>query len=143
MRPLLVSLLALGTLAMGGQPPDVPGTTQSAEPYHARFRQLGDLYGAMYVARSVTFSFRDFFGSTIGMCRFSSNGRNHVDLSLSAWDRGSETFREMLVFHEPGYGLLGRGHKNTRHSDGRPESLMNGWLFNERTYQANRHPASG
>jgi hypothetical protein len=137
---LFISLIALLTLAMGGKRPDIPepGVPSPAEPYHAKFRELANTYGAVLVGKSVVFSFRSFFGSTIGMCRMNGSGRNSVELSSSAWSKGSDTFKEMLVFHELGHCLLGRGHKNSRHSDGRPESVMNSFIFDGRTYTANR-----
>lgn len=135
-----VILLGFLSLAMGGKRPDVaqPGNTASPEPIQVKFKSLGQTFGAAFVAQTVSFSFTTFFGSTIGMCRMSSSGRNSVQLSSSAWSRGSATFQEMLVFHELGHCLLGRGHKNTRMSSGQPESLMNSFIFDERTYLANR-----
>jgi len=138
-----IGLLSFVLLAMGGvrpqpAPGETPATPASIAPYETRFRTTGQTYGANFGNRTVTFGFRSFFGSTVGMCSFSSSGRNHVDFSTSAWSRGSDTFKEMLSFHELGHCLLGRGHKNTTHSSGRPESIMNSWLFNEKTYLANR-----
>ncbi len=143
MRFLLISILAIATMGMGPARPQIPDETEPAppsavEPYHERFRTLGQTFGAVFVARSVSFSFRNFSGSTVGMCQFSSNGKNKVQLSTSDWKNGSDTFREMLMFHELGHCLLGRGHKNTKHSSGRPESIMNSSLFNQNTYLANR-----
>ena len=138
-----IALLSFVLMAMGGVRPqpgpgETPATPASVTPYHERFLAQGKVYGADYGNRTVTFGFRSFFGSTIGMCTFSSSGRNRVEFSTSAWSRGSDTFKEMLAFHELGHCLLGRGHKNTRHSSGRPESIMNSWLFDQRTYLANR-----
>lgn len=134
--------LAIFLLGMAPPRPDLPDTPPpslpAVEPFHKSFRSLGASLGAAFLNATVSFSFRGFFGSTVGLCRFSSSGRNKVELSESAWERGSDIFREMLVFHELGHCLLGRGHKNMRHTSGRPESLMNSSLFNERTYLANR-----
>ncbi len=140
---LQIALLAFVLMAMGGvrpQPPpgESPAAPASVAPYHERFKTFGQTYGANYGNRTVTFGFRRFFGSTIGMCSFSSSGRNHVDFSTSAWNKGSDAFKEMLAFHELGHCLLGRGHKNSTHSGGRPESIMNSWLFDQKTYLANR-----
>lgn len=135
----LVALFLLGMAPARPQIPDAPtAPLEPIEPYHQAFRTLGASFGAAFLNASVSFSLRGFFGSTVGLCRMSSSGRNRIELSDSAWGRGSNTFREMLVFHELGHCLLGRGHKNTRHSSGRPESLMNSSLFSERTYLANR-----
>lgn len=129
----------LACLGMGGQRPTIPDASlPSPEPFREKFQQQGAQYGAAFVTQTVSLSFRSFFGATVGMCSFNSSGRNHVDLSSSAWQRGSNTFREMLVYHELGHCLLGRGHKNSKLTSGQPESLMNSWMFDERTYLANR-----
>ena len=143
MRILTVSFLSLFLMAMGGKQPVPPNTPTppppaSVDSHYTKFKNLAQQYGAIFVADSVTFSFRSFFGSTVGMCTFSSSRRNKVELSTNAWNNGSDTFREMLLFHELGHCLLGRGHTNATHSSGRPESLMNSWLFDQRTYVANR-----
>ena len=150
MKIHLITGMAFLTLAMGGQKPIIPlpypspsaapqppSAPHPANAYQDRFKSFAKTYGAILIAQATTFSFRNFFGGTIGMCTW-GRGFNRVELSTNAWDRGSETFREMLVFHELGHCLLGRGHKNSRHSDGRLESLMNSYLFDQRIYLANR-----
>lgn len=148
MRIVSYAILVFSILAMGGKRPDLPdGSTTppvspsvpaTIDPHYTRFKEFGKTFGARFVATSVTFSFRGFVGSTVGMCTFSSSGRNSVALSTSAWDRGSETFREMLLFHELGHCLLGRGHKNSNHSDGRRESIMASAMFSQKVYLAHR-----
>ena len=147
LRITLLVLLAYFSMAMGPKRPDIPsenggGTTPSGladpEPFQTQFKELGKAYGAIFIAEKVVFSFRSFFGSTIGMCISGSSRTNQVQYSTSAWRGGSNTFREMLSFHELGHCLLGRGHKNSNHSDGRPESVMKSSIFNEKTYLAHR-----
>jgi len=143
MKCFTIAALAFFSMAMGGtRPQPAPGETPNAPasvaPYDERFRSLAKVYGADLKNRTVSYSFRSFFGTTVGMCSFSSSGRNSVQFSSSAWSKGSDTFKEMLAFHELGHCLLGRGHLNDTHGDGRPESLMNSWLFNQNTYLANR-----
>ncbi len=138
-----IALLAFVLMAMGGirpqpDPGETAATPPSIVPYEARFRTTGRTYGANFANRTVSFGFRNFYFSTVGMCSFSSSGQNHVDFSTRAWSRGSDTFKEMLSFHELGHCLLGRAHKNTTYSDGSPDSIMNSWLFSEETYLANR-----
>lgn len=140
MRQYILFGIALTSLAMGGKSPEIPNNPTGPVPdtYEQKFRELAKTYGANLVGKTITFAFKSFFGSTIGMCRMNGSGRNSVDLSTSAWNKGSEAFREMLVFHELGHCLLGRGHKNTSHSDGRRESLMNSYIFDSRVYLAHR-----
>jgi hypothetical protein len=140
MRRVLLIALAVSTMGMGGKRPVIPGDNgnlPAPQPYQDRFKTIGNQYGAAYINQSATFGWRNFLGSTIGMCTWSSRSAK-VEFSPSAWGGGSDTFREMLAFHELGHCLLGRGHKNTRTSNGRIESLMNSYIFDEKTYLANR-----
>jgi len=146
MRLLLVMFLAGNLMAMAPKRPTIPDTgtpsspstpPASISPVEARFKELAQLYGTQLPNNSIAYSFRSFFGSTIGMCVFSGSKRS-VQLSSSAWNNSSDTFKEMLLFHELGHCLLNRDHKNTRHSDGRPESLMASSLFSQSVYLAHR-----
>lgn len=135
MRKFILSTVAFFSLAMGGKRPDIPGNNLPApEPYQTQFKALGKTYGAAFTADSVVFGFRSFFGGVVGMCTYTGR-TNRVEFAPGPWANGSDTFREMLAFHELGHCLLGRGHKNNTHSDGRPESLMKSVMFSERTYQ--------
>ena len=140
MRRSLLLALAFFSLAMGGKRPDIPGNSNLPDPvpYQTKFKEIGKTYGAAFIADSVSFSFRNFFGSVVGMCTTYGSRNNHIDFAPGPWANNSDTFREMLAFHELGHCLLGRGHKNTTHSDGRPESLMRSSMFSERTYLAYR-----
>ncbi len=138
MRSSFTSILVLSCLGMGGIRPPASEPGPSPAPVEARFRELGKTYGAVFVASTVSLSFRYFFGTAIGLCRFTGGPRNQVELSTSAWTSGSDTFREMLLFHELGHCLLGRDHKNSKLSNGQPESVMNSYIFDTRIYTANR-----
>lgn len=133
MRRIFLVLIALSTMGMGGKRPDLP----APEPYQDRFKTIGDTMGAIYINDSATFAFSIFMGFAVGLCNYSP-GHAAVTLSSPTWKNGSDTLREMLVFHELGHCLLGRSHDNARLSSGQPESLMNAVLFDEKTYLANR-----
>jgi hypothetical protein len=142
MRRLLLAgftFFSLAAFAMGGKRPEAPNNPNlpNPEPYQTQFKALGKTYGAAFAADSVVFSFRTFFGGVIGMCTFTGR-TNKVEFSPGPWANNSDTFREMLAFHELGHCLLGRGHKNSSHSDGRPESIMKAVIFSEKTYLAYR-----
>lgn len=141
MRKLIV-LLSFFCLAFGPPRPEIPDQNNSeAGPYETSFRNLGASYGAVFFNKAILFSFRYFFwSSTAGVCYY-TGGRtspNRVELNQSMWSDGSESFREMLIFHELGHCLLGRDHRNTQFSSGRPESIMNSYLFSQRTYERYR-----
>lgn len=139
MRKTLVGLVALTLLtAMGPRRPDISESGETQELF-SEFKQLAQAYGTFLQREDILFSFETFFwGSTAGVCYYQSRSPNRIELSSSHWSRGSETFKEMLLFHELGHCAMGRGHNNGRYSDGRPESLMNSWLFNQQLYRTNR-----
>lgn len=137
-RPLVLLCLLMATTGMAPRMPEPENSTTEPLPYLERFKTLAKTYGATFGNKSVTFSFGALFGGAVGVCYMNGSGRNSITFSSSAWNRGSDTFKEMLVFHELGHCLLGRGHKNTNHSDGRRESLMASMMFDQRIYLAFR-----
>jgi hypothetical protein len=130
-------LISGSVFGMGAKRP-IPTDAPAVDPYYERFKTLGKTYGASFVNDSVKFSFGALIGPAIGLCSYSSAGNASVQFAERAWRGGSDTFREMLSFHELGHCMLGRAHKNTRRSDGRPDSLMTSWMMDEGIYTANR-----
>lgn len=135
---LLITLVSLQAHGMGPRRPNL-SVEQEVSPYYQDFTTLAQSYGAGFIVDRIVFSFRTFwFSSVVGMCTYRGGNTNYVDFSTSAWRAGSSTFKEMLVFHELGHCLLGRGHNNVSHNDGRKESLMNSYIFSQSTYRAYR-----
>lgn len=57
------------------------------------------------------------------------------------WDRYPESLREVLLYHELGHCILGRGHRDDQVEDGyhnRPVSIMNTYLLASSYYLPNR-----
>ncbi|MCB0417744.1 MAG: hypothetical protein H6617_00785 [Bdellovibrionaceae bacterium] len=140
MRVILL-FIVLFSVQAHGMAPRRPSLSVDKEvaPYYQSFQDLAQTYGASFIADRIVFSFTNFwFSSVVGMCTYRGGSTNYVDFSSSAWRSGSGTFKEMLVFHELGHCLLGRGHTNTSYSDGRKESIMNSYIFSQSTYRAYR-----
>ena len=141
MKKVTLCLFAVFLTAMGPRRPILPdGGDDEVMSLYSDFKVLANDFGTTLQKESITFSFTEFFwgSSTVGLCRFYSRGPNQIELSRSNWNRGTETFKEMLLFHELGHCALGRGHFNATHSGGRPESLMNSWLFSQNFYRQHR-----
>ena len=64
-----------------------------------------------------------------GLCSYSSNRlghivENNVTIDLEFWNRFSDNVKEMIVFHELGHCVLGRGHKEGQLTNGQCVSIM-------------------
>ncbi len=59
-----------------------------------------------------------------GVCYYSSNQPNQITIDRSFWDRASDDLREMVVFHELGHCVLGRGHREDSNNNGYCLSIM-------------------
>lgn len=60
-----------------------------------------------------------------GTCNYHSYEPNVVTIDLEYWNSVSTLRREMVVFHELGHCVLGRGHTETAFSNGICTTLMN------------------
>ena len=63
-----------------------------------------------------------------GLCHYSSTRPNQIIIDKSFWSSASSMIREMVVFHELGHCVLGRGHRESHYSDGRCVSIMQSGL---------------
>lgn len=64
-----------------------------------------------------------------GLCTYSTDRQNHiienhVTIDLAFWNQFSDSFKEMIVFHELGHCVLGQGHREGQLEDGRCLSIM-------------------
>ena len=59
-----------------------------------------------------------------GLCTYYSHAPNHVTIDLEFWNRFSDNFKEMIVFHELGHCILGRDHREGQLQDGKCISIM-------------------
>lgn len=73
---------------------------------------------------------------TLGHCSVLLYNKPKVSISEVLWNKASNIEKEMILFHELGHGLLLKGHTNTENSN--KKSLMNKFIFSEKTYIENR-----
>lgn len=74
---------------------------------------------------------------TVGWCR-RGFGKHKIMISEDHWKRYSESSREMLMFHELGHCVLGRGHRDIVTPLDRPVSIMNSVMFSDYFYEQDR-----
>lgn len=60
-----------------------------------------------------------------GTCSYDSHNPNVVTIDLEYWNAASPSRREMVVFHELGHCVLGRGHLETAFANGICATVMN------------------
>jgi hypothetical protein len=65
--------------------------------------------------------------SVLGLCRRSDTEPNRVAVDISAWINSSDSFRELIVFHELGHCVLDREHLDDQ-EDGICQSIMHSGL---------------
>ena len=63
-------------------------------------------------------------GHVAGICTYSSQAPNIVEIDATFWNSNSSFIREMVVFHELGHCVLNRGHDETTFTNGVCESIM-------------------
>ena len=59
-----------------------------------------------------------------GVCNYNSRRPNHIGIDLTFWNRVSDRWREMVVFHELGHCVLFRGHREDSFENGLCVSIM-------------------
>jgi hypothetical protein len=60
----------------------------------------------------------------IGMCDTIKNHSKHIIIDIDFWNRSSDLSRELIVFHELGHCILGRGHRDDANSNHHCNSIM-------------------
>jgi hypothetical protein len=65
-----------------------------------------------------------------GVCHYSSNSPNVITIDQSFWNQSSEYSKEMVVFHELGHCVLGKGHREDADGNGSCLSIMRSGLGN-------------
>ena len=105
-------------------------TTELA-PYFKTFQEEARDHGLIvdYETANVTAEIRQIDeGSVAGSC--STNGQNirHITIDQSFWSKASPLLREMVIFHELGHCILGRGHSEGTFENGVCRSIMRSGL---------------
>lgn len=102
-------------------------------PYFQTFRDQASEHGLTidYQSANVTARIEQINeGSVAGTC--STNGHNIRDIIIDKafWERSSNLIREMIIFHELGHCVLGRGHEEGAFENGICRSIMRSGLGN-------------
>ena len=67
-------------------------------------------------------------GSVAGTCSTNGHDLRHITIDQSFWNRASPLLREMVIFHELGHCILGRGHSEDQFDNGICRSIMRSGL---------------
>lgn len=67
-------------------------------------------------------------GSVAGTCSTNGHDLRHITIDQAFWNRASHLLREMVVFHELGHCVLGRGHEENSFDNGICRSIMRSGL---------------
>ena len=105
--------------------------TPELAPYFRTFQDEARQYGIIvdYESANVTAELINIDeGSVAGAC--STNGHNIRDITIdkSFWNRANSLLREMVIFHELGHCILGRGHSEGSLQNGICRSIMRSGL---------------
>lgn len=80
-------------------------------PYLQRFSEYSKQFGRSIRAESeVTVIFAPLPSRHLGVCQEGFWQTPRVEINRTTWELANESSREILVFHELGHCLLGRGH---------------------------------
>ena len=63
-------------------------------------------------------------GNVAGVCSYSSNLPNAVEIDTDFWNRAPDLIKEMVVFHELGHCVIGRNHYEATDENGVCLSVM-------------------
>ena len=66
--------------------------------------------------------------SVAGSCTTNGHDLTHITIDQTFWIQASHLLREMVIFHELGHCILGRGHKESSFSNGICHSIMRSGL---------------
>jgi hypothetical protein len=67
-------------------------------------------------------------GNVAGTCTTNGHDLRHIVIDQSFWNSASNLLREMVVFHELGHCILGRGHTEGSFQNGICRSIMRSGL---------------
>lgn len=103
----------------------------SLTPYFETFREKALEYDLFidYDAANVTAEIKLINeGSVAGSCTTNGHDLRHIIIDHTFWNQASHLVKEMVIFHELGHCILGRGHKESSFSNGICRSIMRSGL---------------
>ncbi len=69
-------------------------------------------------------------GNVAGVCSYSSYQPNALQIDADFWSIASDLYKEMIVFHELGHCVIGRGHYEATDNHGNCISVMRSGIGN-------------
>lgn len=136
-RVSLSVLLAISLTACQSDPvlteDDSQLLSDDLQPYFSSFEDAAaDLGIPIDIAASgITAEIREINqGDVAGTCSTNGSDIRHITIDRSFWINASPLLREMVVYHELGHCILGRGHTETSFANGLCTSIMRSGLGN-------------
>lgn len=102
-------------------------------PYFETFKQKAFENGFLvdYESANITAELKFIDqGSVAGTCSTNGHDLRHITIDQSFWNQASHLLKEMVVFHELGHCILGRGHEESAFPNGVCRSIMRSGLGN-------------
>ncbi len=100
-------------------------------PYFKTFKEKALEYDLVidFSAVNVTAEIKSINeGSVAGSCTTNGHDIRHIVIDQAFWNQASHLIKEMVIFHELGHCVLGRGHKETSFPNGICQSIMRSGL---------------
>ena len=136
-RILLSLLLAIGLTSCQTDPLAVNDEPQlvasDLQPYFNSFESAAATLGVPIdlSTSGVTAEIREIGEDRVaGTCSTNGYDVKHITIDRTFWVNASPLVREMVVYHELGHCVLGRGHTETAFSNGLCTSIMRSGLGN-------------
>jgi len=109
----------------------VPIISPLLTPYFDGFKERALEFGLIvdYSASNVTAEIKFIDDDSVaGSCTTNGHDVRHIIIDQSFWNQASHLLKEMVIFHELGHCILGRGHKESSFSNGICRSIMRSGL---------------
>lgn len=100
-------------------------------PYFLSFKEEASARGLAinYETANVTAEISEIDqGSVAGTCTTNGHTIRHIRIDQGFWDRAPQLQREMVIYHELGHCILGRGHTEGSFDSGICRSIMRSGL---------------
>lgn len=119
------------------------GQSVNVEPQYKKyvdlFQKESARVGHPVVIKSLSIESRVTLGGNIlAQCRMFNFPNPIILVSRYWWNKTNETQHEIVLLHEISHCILNRYHRNDLYPNGRPKSLMNAVLFEEKLYLDHR-----
>jgi len=117
----------IATEEVSNKPKSYPGVEEELWAYFELFEVAAAAQGLSIdlTAEGITGIIEDLEEDQVaGQCTSYSHAANHVTIDTDFWNRASDNFKEMIIFHELGHCYLDRGHREGQLESGNCISIM-------------------